>query len=105
MARDSLAQDLIAHAPDRAPDLAPYREARSPAPDMAADDLSDADHAMALPVGSTMAAVERELLLQTLAHCDGNRTHAARVLGVSIRTMRNKLRQYSSDGADVAAAG
>jgi DNA-binding protein Fis len=37
-------------------------------------------------------------VLQTLAHCDGNRTHAARVLGVSVRTMRNKIRQYAADG-------
>ena len=33
--------------------------------------------------------------------CDGNRTRAARVLGVSVRTLRNKIRQYSADGIDV----
>lgn len=52
-------------------------------------------------IGSTVHAVERELVLQTLARCDGNRTHAARVLGVSVRTMRNKIKQYSADGVDV----
>jgi DNA-binding NtrC family response regulator len=51
-------------------------------------------------IGSTVHAVERELLLQTLAHCDGNRTVAARVLGVSVRTMRNKIKQYATDGVD-----
>ncbi|MDB5621221.1 helix-turn-helix domain-containing protein [Tardiphaga sp.] len=56
-------------------------------------------------IGATVQEVERELMLQTLAHCDGNRTHAARVLGVSVRTMRNKIRQYSADGADVPAHG
>ena len=49
-------------------------------------------------VGSTVETIERELVLQTLAHCDGNRTRAARVLGLSVRTMRNKIRQYGTDG-------
>jgi DNA-binding NtrC family response regulator len=54
-----------------------------------------------LLIGSTVGEVERELVLQTLARCDGNRTRAARVLGVSVRTLRNKIRQYSADGIDV----
>ena len=54
-------------------------------------------------IGSTVEAVERELVLQTLARCDGNRTHAARVLGVSVRTLRNKIRQYATDGRDIPA--
>ena len=52
-------------------------------------------------IGSTVEAIERELVLQTLARCDGNRTRAARVLGVSVRTLRNKIRQYASDGLDI----
>jgi DNA-binding NtrC family response regulator len=55
-----------------------------------------------LLIGSTVGEVERELVLQTLARCDGNRTHAARVLGMSLRTLRNKIRQYSADGIEVA---
>lgn len=54
-----------------------------------------------LLIGSTMNDVERELIVQTLAHCAGNRTHAARVLGVSVRTLRNKIRQYAAEGMDV----
>ena len=54
-------------------------------------------------IGSTVEAVERELVVQTLARCDGNRTRAARVLGFSVRTLRNKIRQYASDGLDVPA--
>jgi DNA-binding NtrC family response regulator len=54
-----------------------------------------------LLIGSTMDDVERELIVQTLAHCAGNRTHAARVLGVSVRTLRNKIRQYAAEGMDV----
>ena len=54
-------------------------------------------------IGSTVEAIERELVLQTLARFDGNRTHAARVLGLSVRTMRNKIRQYATDGRDIPA--
>jgi DNA-binding NtrC family response regulator len=54
-------------------------------------------------IGATVGEVERELVLQTLARCDGNRTRAARVLGLSVRTMRNKIRLYSTDGIDVPA--
>jgi DNA-binding NtrC family response regulator len=56
-----------------------------------------------LLIGSTVGEIERELVLQTLARYEGNRTHAARVLGVSVRTLRNKIRLYSADGIDVPA--
>jgi DNA-binding NtrC family response regulator len=49
-------------------------------------------------VGRTVADVEQDLILETLTHCLGNRTHAANILGISIRTLRNKLKQYSDDG-------
>ena len=49
-------------------------------------------------VGRTVADVERDLILDTLDHCLGNRTHAANILGISIRTLRNKLREYSDAG-------
>ena len=56
-----------------------------------------------LLIGSTIGEIERELVLQTLARCEGNRTRAARVLGMSIRTLRNKIRLYSADGIEVPA--
>ena len=52
-------------------------------------------------VGRTVAEVERDLILETLKHCLGNRTHAANILGISIRTLRNKLNEYSADGAPI----
>jgi len=52
-------------------------------------------------VGRTVADVERDLILETLKHCLGNRTHAANILGISIRTLRNKLNEYSGDGVPV----
>ena len=56
-------------------------------------------------VGRTVADVERDLILETLAHCLGNRTHAANILGISIRTLRNKLKQYSEKGIRVPTPG
>ncbi len=52
-------------------------------------------------VGRTVADVERDLILETLKHCLGNRTHTANILGISIRTLRNKLNEYASDGMPV----
>jgi DNA-binding NtrC family response regulator len=56
-------------------------------------------------VGRTVADVERDLILETLNHCLGNRTHAANVLGISIRTLRNKLQQYRQEGMSVPMPG
>jgi two-component system, response regulator FlrC len=54
-------------------------------------------------VGKTVAEVERDLIIKTLDRCLGNRTHAANILGISIRTLRNKLKQYTDDGLPVPA--
>ena len=56
-------------------------------------------------VGRTVADVERDLILETLKHCLGNRTHAANILGISIRTLRNKLKEYSESGIRVPMPG
>ncbi len=52
-------------------------------------------------VGRRMDEVEQELILQTLSHTLGNRTHAAVILGISIRALRNKLRDYMQAGVAV----
>ncbi len=56
-------------------------------------------------VGRTIADVERHLILDTLSFCFGNRTHAARILGISIRTLRNKLNEYMDAGIAVPEPG
>jgi two-component system, response regulator FlrC len=56
-------------------------------------------------VGRTVADVERDLILETLRHCLGNRTHAASILGISIRTLRNKLNEYAAEGVPVPPPG
>ncbi|MBE1237763.1 sigma-54-dependent Fis family transcriptional regulator [Phaeovibrio sulfidiphilus] len=80
---------------------------------LADDDLSGArrDASAGSPggtgslVGRTVSDVERDLILDTLRHTLGNRTHAATLLGISIRTLRNKLRQYTDEGLDVPPPG
>jgi len=56
-------------------------------------------------VGRTVADVERDLILETLKHCLGNRTHAAKILGISIRTQRTKLNEYADDGVPIPPPG
>ena len=52
-------------------------------------------------VGCTVNEVERDLIIETLGHTLGNRTHAAVILGISIRALRNKLRDYAHSGVSV----
>jgi two-component system, response regulator FlrC len=79
------------------------RELRPPAAHAGAMHI-DAERE-AIPVGRTVAEVERELILETLRHCLGNRTRAANILGISIRTLRNKLKEYAHDGMPVPRPG
>ena len=48
-----------------------------------------------------MDDVERDLIIETLSHTLGNRTHAATILGISIRALRNKLHDYAAQGVAV----
>lgn len=52
-------------------------------------------------VGTSVGDLERELIVQTLAETEGNRTVSARILGVSVRTLRNKISEYTENGIDV----
>src|SRR6476659_8569947 len=52
-------------------------------------------------VGSSLRDVERDLVLETLSHTHGNRTAAAHLLGISVRTLRNKIVEYSAEGVCV----
>ena len=55
-------------------------------------------------VGHTVEEVERELILSTLRRCQGNRTSASNILGISVRTMRNKLKAFIEAGIPVSPA-
>ncbi|MBC7769813.1 MAG: sigma-54-dependent Fis family transcriptional regulator [Phycisphaerales bacterium] len=80
----------------RAPDGAPVGRR-----DATGDAIEAAQAAARNLVGRTVAEVEQDLILETLSHCLGNRTHAAHILGISIRTLRNKLKQYGDDGVRI----
>ena len=84
-------------APDGAPVGARYRDSTGAA-------IEAAQAAAREMVGRTVAEVEQNLILETLTHCAGNRTHAAHILGISIRTLRNKLKLYADEGLRVPPA-
>ena len=102
---------LLAHGPENGPEAimspdghtaeaGPRDEAASVA--MIASTAMSGGHGL---VGRTVADVERDLIIDTLYHCLGNRTHAANILGISIRTLRNKLKQYNDEGLHVPLPG
>ncbi len=61
-------------------------------------DLKIGESDLEVPVGLKLEFVERQYILQTLYFVQQNRTKAAEVLGISIRTLRNKLNQYRMEG-------
>src|SRR6202043_2819403 len=52
------------------------------------------------PVGKTVDAMERELILQTLNATGNNKTRAADLLGISLKTLHNKLKEYGGERAE-----
>ncbi|WP_419727863.1 sigma-54-dependent transcriptional regulator [Lichenicola sp.] len=64
-------------------------------------DTHTRDHGVSGLVGRRMEEVEQALILETLYSTAGNRTHAATILGISIRALRNKLRDYADHGVPV----
>ncbi|MGB4101200.1 MAG: sigma-54 dependent transcriptional regulator [Alphaproteobacteria bacterium] len=102
---------LLAHGSDIGPEsIVLTGQSFAPdsgAPTAIAAQISGRAHDPAPPsqlVGRTVADVERDLIIDTLEHTLGNRTHAANILGISIRTLRNKLKQYNEAGVNVPAA-
>lgn len=58
------------------------------------DQSVDTPETTGLQAGQSVGEMERKLILTTLEQTNGNRTHAAKLLGISLRTLRNKLREY-----------
>jgi DNA-binding NtrC family response regulator len=55
---------------------------------------SNGKKSVPIRAGLSVKAMEKELIFHTLEEVNNNRTHAAKLLGISIRTLRNKLREY-----------
>jgi len=64
----------------------------APAPDAPAGD-SDA---VRVPIGTTVGEAEKNLILRTLEHTRNNKTRAAEILGISLKTLHNKLKEYGA---------
>jgi two-component system response regulator FlrC len=100
---------LLAAGPEIGPEaiMAPdgARLNEPPKPSAVAHATLAAEQVTRALVGRTVADVERNLILETLKHCLGNRTHAANILGISIRTLRNKLNEYADEGVPVPPPG
>src|SRR5262249_51013558 len=56
--------------------------------------------AIKFPIGTTVDAMEHELILQTLAATGNNKTRAAELLGISLKTLHNKLKEYGGEKAE-----
>ena len=67
-----------------------------------AEEISESkDSALGIEVGMSMKEAEKKLIFETLRETGGNRTKAAKILGISIRTLRNKLNEYRAEGEDI----
>jgi DNA-binding NtrC family response regulator len=58
----------------------------------------DADACLRVRIGSSIAQVERQLIMATLDRYDGSRERTAEVLGISLKTLYNRMREYGQDG-------
>jgi DNA-binding NtrC family response regulator len=85
---------------DRELDLTAAMTASAP-PEPAAPTCEEVGDCITLQVGSTLEEAQRRLICATLGHYHGNKTLAAAVLGVSLKTLYNRLKEYESkpDGA------
>ncbi|MFL6438293.1 MAG: sigma-54-dependent transcriptional regulator [Terriglobales bacterium] len=61
-------------------------------------------NAIHLGVGTTVEEAEKQLILRTLASTNNNKTRAAEILGISLKTLHNKLKEYGSNGSSLADA-
>ena len=58
-------------------------------------DAHDRNSSITVPLGASMEQAEREMIAETLRFTGGNKTRAARILGVSIKTMHNKVKKFA----------
>jgi DNA-binding NtrC family response regulator len=82
-------------------------ETRHLPPGFGATQVKTADfdpNAIHLGVGTTVEEAEKQLILRTLSSTNNNKTRAAEILGISLKTLHNKLKEYGSNGSSLADA-
>jgi DNA-binding NtrC family response regulator len=82
-------------------------ETRHLPPGFGATQVKTADYdpnAIHLGVGTTVEEAEKQLILRTLSSTNNNKTRAAEILGISLKTLHNKLKEYGSNGSTLADA-
>jgi len=67
--------------------------------------VSETNNKLSFPTGTTLEEMERNFILKTLTQQNGNRTWTAKKLGISVRTLRNKLNQYRDQGINFEDEG
>jgi DNA-binding NtrC family response regulator len=60
---------------------------------------ANSSESVEFPVGTTVSEVEKALILRTIEHTRNNKTRAAEILGISLKTLHNKLNEYGAKGA------
>lgn len=65
------------------------------------EDNTESAESAGIEFGGTIAEMERELIIKTLKETGGNRTKAAEMLGITVRTLRNKLNEYKDSGLNI----
>jgi DNA-binding NtrC family response regulator len=89
-AQPEMRMAAAASAPDSVPELVP--------PITAERANGDAE-IVRVPIGTTVEEAEKSLILRTLEHMKNNKTRAAEILGISLKTLHNKLKEYGARDA------
>jgi len=90
--------ERAAHSDHRAAYTGEDSESGDPAVVAGERNLAPAPLALRIPVGTNLADVERWMIFATLQKCGGNKTRAAALLGVSLKTLYNRLNAYRAQG-------
>jgi two-component system response regulator AtoC len=98
-----LPYDASSQAASAAAPVAASRASPAPTPPATpASASAPSGPSITIPIGTSMADAERQLILATLEHFNQQKERTAAALGVSLKTLYNRLKEYSQDKADIA---
>ncbi|MDK2791473.1 MAG: two-component system, NtrC family, response regulator AtoC [Deferribacteres bacterium] len=96
--KDITPKDLFLHGITFSNDMENLKMTQHLSPD---EDKAESSSHFKVDTGMTISQMEQELILKTLREVGGNRTKAAEILGITVRTLRNKLNEYREKGIDL----